>query len=295
MIDPPVTTHPALPHDGTDAHARPALPPERRVLGLAASTWPGLIAPIVVGILALGLWQALVWFNNTPSYVLPGPVLIGETLVSDWPTLSRSLLITMRITFAALAAAVVVGVALAVLFTQSKWVERSLFPYAVILQVTPVVAIAPLIIIWMNNLDLSLLVCAWIVAFFPILSNTIVGLNSADHNLVDLFRLYRASRGQTLIYLRLPAALPYFLAGLRISGGLSLIGAVVAEFVAGTGGNGSGLAFRILESGYQLKIPRMFAALLLISASGIAIYILTSLIAYFALRRWHESALQRET
>jgi NitT/TauT family transport system permease protein len=294
MTDRRATTHPAVPHDGTDAQARPALPVERRVLGVPASAWPGFIAPVVVGILALGLWEAAVRFNNIPSYILPGPVLIGQTLVSDWPTLSRSLLITLRITFAALAAAVVVGVALAILFTQSKWVERSLFPYAVILQVTPIVAIAPLIIIWVDNLDLSLLICAWIVAFFPILSNTIVGLNSADHNLVDLFRLYRASRAQTLVYLRLPAALPYFLAGLRISGGLSLIGAVVAEFVAGSGGHGSGLAFRILESGYQLKIPRMFAALLLISASGIAIYMVTSLIAHLALRHWHESAVQRE-
>jgi NitT/TauT family transport system permease protein len=180
------------------------------------------------------------------------------------------------------------------IFTQSRWLEKSLLPYAVVLQVTPVVAIAPLIIIWVGDIDLSLLICAWIVAFFPILSNTILGLNSADHNLVDLFQLYGASRWQTLWRLRLPAALPYFLAGLKISGGLALIGAVVAEFVAGTGGNASGLAYRILEAGYQLKIPRMFAALFLISASGVAIFIVTSAISYFALRRWHESALRRE-
>src|SRR5690606_7652884 len=114
-------------------------------------------------------------------------------------------------------------------------------------------------------INIALLICAWIVAFFPILSNTTLGLNSADHNLIDLFQLYGASRGQVLWNLRLPAAMPYFLAGLRISGGLSLIGAVVAEFVAGTGGRASGLAYRILESSYQLQIPRMFAALLLIS------------------------------
>ncbi len=187
-----------------------------------------------------------------------------------------------------------VGVSLAIIFTQSKWLEKSLFPYAVILQVTPVVAIAPLIIIWVGDINLSLLICAWIVAFFPILSNTILGLNSADHNLINLFQLYRASRWQTLRYLRLPAALPYFLGGLKISGGLALIGAVVAEFVAGTGGSASGLAFRILESGYRLEIPRMFAALILISLSGIAIFFLTSWIAYLALRHWHESAVRRE-
>jgi len=168
----------------------------------------------------------------------------------------------------------------------------SLFPYAVILQVTPVVAIAPLIIIWVDDIRLALLICAWIVAFFPILSNTTLGLNSADQNLTDLFRLYRASRWQVLRHLRLPTAMPYFLAGLRISGGLALIGAIVAEFVAGTGGRASGLAYRILEAGYQLQIPKMFAALVLVSLTGIAIFLAMSLISHLALRHWHESAMK---
>jgi NitT/TauT family transport system permease protein len=287
-----ITTQP--PHDGTDAEARPVFAQERRILGISASTWPGIIAPIVIGVLMLAAWETVVRVNHVPSYILPGPLLIGQTLVKDWGTLSGSLLITLRITFAALIAAITVGVALAIVFTQSKWLEKSLFPYAVILQVTPVVSIAPLIIIWVGDINLSLLICAWIVAFFPILSNTILGLNSADHNLVNLFQLYRASRWQTMRYLRLPAALPYFLGGLKISGGLALIGAVVAEFVAGTGGSASGLAYRILESGYRLEIPRMFAALILISLSGIAIFFLTSAIAYFSLRHWHESAVRRE-
>ncbi len=286
--------HGHVPHDGTDAEARPVFAEEKRVLGIAVSTWPGIIAPLVIGVLALALWEAAVRINQIPHYILPGPVLIAQTLVRDWATLSGSLLVTLRITFAALVAAVTVGVALAIIFTQSKWLEKSLFPYAVILQVTPVVSIAPLIIIWIGDINLSLLICAWIVAFFPILSNTILGLNSADHNLINLFQLYRASRWQTLRYLRLPAALPYFLGGLRISGGLALIGAVVAEFVAGTGGNASGLAYRILESGYQLNIPRMFAALIMISLTGIAIFFVTSWIAHMALRRWHESAVRRE-
>jgi NitT/TauT family transport system permease protein len=164
----------------------------------------------------------------------------------------------------------------------------------VILQVTPIVAIAPLIIIWVREPFLALLVCAWIVAFFPIVSNTTVGLNSADRNLLDLFRLYGASPGQTLLHLRLPTALPYFLAGLRISGGLALIGAVVAEFVAGTGGAETGLAFRILEAGYRLAIPRLFAALFLLSLTGIVIYLLLDLLSRQLLRRWHESARASE-
>lgn len=294
MTDLPLPTQTRVPPDGTDAGARPLVADERRIFGIAARTWPGIIAPVVIGILALSLWEAVVRIEGIPPYILPGPVLIAETLWTDWGTLSGSLLITLRITFAALAGAVIVGVALAVLFAQSKWLEKSLFPYAVILQVTPVVAIAPLIIIWVGDISLALLICAWIVAFFPILSNTILGLNSADHNLVNLFQLYRASRWQTLWYLRLPAALPYFLGGLKISGGLALIGAVVAEFVAGSGGSASGLAYRILESGYRLQIPRMFAALILISLSGIGIFILTSAIAHVVLRRWHESAMRRE-
>jgi len=250
--------------------------------------------PLVLGLLLLVGWEAGVRAFGIASYLLPGPIAIARTLVSDWRTLAESWWITMSIALAALAAAVVVGVGLAVLFSASKWVERSFYPYAVILQVTPIVAIAPLIIVWVNDTRLSLLICAWIVAFFPILSNTTLGLNSADRNLVDLFRLYRASGWQRLMYLKLPAAMPYFLAGLKISGGLSLIGAVVAEFVAGTGGEASGLAYRILESGYQLKIPRMFAALALISLSGILLFLALSLLSHLCLRRWHESEVREE-
>ena len=257
-------------------------------------TWQKIVAPLVIGLILLGLWEFIVRKAGIPHYILPGPWLILETLIADWGSLSQSLWITLQITGLALAGSVVIGGLLSILFTQSKWLELSLLPYAVILQVTPIVAIAPLIIIWVDDTLLSLLICAWIVAFFPILSNTILGLQSADHNLVDLFKLYGASRWQALRYLRLPAALPYFLAGLRISGGLALIGAVVAEFVAGSGGTASGLAFRILEAGYQLKIPRMFAALALVSGTGIVIFLLLSLISHLLLRRWHESAMRRE-
>lgn len=258
------------------------------------AAWARVVAPFALGVAMLLAWELFVRARGIPSFVLPAPSRIAATLVSDWSTLSGSLWITATITLAALSAAVVVGMLLAVLFTQSKWMELSLFPYAIVLQVTPVVAIAPLIIIWADDVNLSLLICAWLVAFFPILSNTTLGLNSADHNLVNLLQLYRASRWQTLVNLRLPAAMPYFLGGLRISGGLALIGAVVAEFVAGTGGTASGLAFRILESGYQMQIPRMFAALALISACGIIIFLCLSLVSHLALRKWHDSALRRE-
>src|SRR6266568_5570394 len=197
-------------------------------------------------------------------------------------------------TLEGLALAVAGGIGLAVLFNQSRLFEYSLYPYAVILQVTPIVAIAPLLLIYLPQQG-AVLACAWIVAFFPMLANTTLGLNSVDHNLVDLFKLYRASRTQVLWRLKLPSALPYILGGLKIAGGLSLIGAVVAEIAAGSAGAGSGLAYRIAESGYRLNIPRMFAALLLLSAAGVAIYFLLSGLSYLALRRWHESALRRES
>lgn len=253
-----------------------------------------ILLPLAICVLVLGAWEYVVLARGIPPYILPAPSLIARTLVADWSTLYPSLLVTLRLTFLALAAAVVGGVGLAILFAQSRLIELSLFPYAVMLQVTPVISIAPLIIIYVDNTTAALLICAWIVAFFPILANTTLGLNSADHNLINLFQLYGASRWQILWNLRLPAAMPYFLGGLRIAGGLSLIGAVVAEFAAGAGGTATGLAFRILEAGYRLQIPRMFAALILISAAGILIFLLFTAISHLALRHWHESAIRRD-
>jgi NitT/TauT family transport system permease protein len=251
-------------------------------------------APLAVGAILLALWEAVVRLQGIPPYILPGPLLIAKTLWTDGPSLLGSLLVTLRITLAALAAAAILGGGIALLFSLSRILALSLFPYAVILQVTPIVAIAPLVIIWVREPFMALLVCAWIVAFFPVVANTTVGLNSADRNLLALFRLYGASQAQILRYLKIPTALPYFLAGLRISGGLALIGAVVAEFVAGTGGAETGLAFRILEAGYRLAIPRLFAALFLLSATGIVIYLVLDGLSRLLLRHWHESAIADE-
>jgi NitT/TauT family transport system permease protein len=249
--------------------------------------------PILVLVLVLALWEAVVRVKGIPPYVLPSPSLIFRTLIDDWGLLSQSLLVTLVTTVEGFLLAAVGGVGLAVLFNQSRVLEYSLYPYAVVLQVTPIVAIAPLLLIYLPQ-PLAVLVCAWIVAFFPVLANTTLGLHSVDRNLVELFTLYGASRRQNLWRLKLPSALPYILGGLRIAGGLSLIGAVVAEIAAGSAGAGSGLAYRIAESGYRLNIPRMFAALLLLSVAGIVIFYALSLVNYLALRRWHESALERD-
>ncbi|MGI8525756.1 MAG: ABC transporter permease [Pseudolabrys sp.] len=252
-----------------------------------------ILLPAVLLALLVGLWHLTVSANNIPPYVLPGPGLVAATLVADWGLLWNSLVVTLVTTFEGFALAAVGGIGLAIVFNQSRLLEYSLYPYAVILQVTPVVAIAPLLLIYLPQ-HAAVLACAWIVAFFPVLANTTLGLNSIDHNLASLFALYRASRWQILWRLKLPAALPQILAGLRIAGGLSLIGAVVAEIAAGSAGAGSGLAYRIAESGYRLNIPRMFAALVLLSVAGIAIFFVLSLLTHLALRRWHESALAAE-
>ena len=249
--------------------------------------------PIVVLALGLAIWELAVRIGNVPPYILPSPGLILKTLVADWALLSQSLLVTLTTTVEGFLLAAVGGVGLAVIFSQSRLMEYSFYPFAVILQVTPIVAIAPLLLIYLPQ-HAAVLVCAWIVAFFPVLANSTLGLNSVDRNLADFFSLYGASRWQRLWRLQLPSALPYILGGLRIAGGLSLIGAVVAEIAAGSAGAGSGLAYRIAESGYRLNIPRMFAALLLLSLAGIVIFYLLSLINYLALRRWHESALGAE-
>ena len=252
------------------------------------------LMPLAIMALALFVWDRICVLNEIPPYILPRPWLVLTTLWEDAGILFPALLVTLKITALSLLLAAVGGVGLAVLFAQSRWVEMSFFPFAVVLQVTPIVAIFPLINIYVDNQTAKLLLCAWIVAFFPILSNTTLGLSSVDRNLIDYFRLNGASRWQMLWHLRLPAAMPYFLGGLKIAGGLALIGAVVAEFVAGAAGQESGLASRIIEAGYRLKIPRLFAALVLISATGILIFVILSTVSHLMLRRWHESAIEQE-
>ncbi len=253
--------------------------------------WLRWTAPVAVAIVALAAWQALVVAWDVPAYLVPSPLRVAQTLVADRTLLLESLGVTVGIALAALAAATLVGTAIALLFVQSRWIEASFFPYAILLQVTPIVAIAPLIIIWVRDTRTALILCATVVAIFPIISNTTLGLRSVDPGLLNLFRLNRATRWQTLTRLRIPSALPYFFGGLRIAGGLSLIGAVVAEFVAGTGGQGAGLAYQILLAGIQLNIPRLFAALVLIALAGVAFFAATVWIARLALSRWHESEL----
>lgn len=250
--------------------------------------------PLIVGLVLLAVWQGLVTALELPPYLVPSPVLMVKTLWTDAAALGASLWVTVKVTVLAFALATVAGVLISFLFVQSKRIETALFPYAVLLQVTPIVAVAPLIIIWVKDPTLSMVICASLVALFPIISNTTLGLRSVEPDLQAYFRLQRAGRLQTLWRLRIPSALPYFFGGLRISSGLALIGAVVAEFVAGTGGQGAGLAYQILQAGFQLNIPRMFAALLLISLTGVALFVLMAWLTRVALGGWHASELSHD-
>ncbi|MET0971303.1 MAG: ABC transporter permease subunit [Tardiphaga sp.] len=269
------------------------LPAVDRAQARFGARWRRLAPPIVVLFALMLIWDLVVRIEEIPPYILPGPLLVLQTLIADWPILSASLGVTLLTALEGFVAAAIGGIALALLFNRSRWLEHSLLPYAIVLQVTPVIAIAPLMLIYLPQ-QAAVVVCAWIVAFFPVLANTTLGLNSVDRNLAGLFQLYKASRWQTLRYLQLPAALPFILGGLRIAGGLSLIGAVAAEIAAGAAGAGSGLAYRISESSYRLNIPRMFAALLLLSVAGLVIYMLLALVSHLLLRRWHDSALRKE-
>lgn len=244
------------------------------------------LPPLVVGLAVLSLWEAACRGFAIPDYLFPAPSVIAASLVQNGPDLLRALWSTMRVTLIAFALSTVLGTLVAFLFVQSRFIERGFFPYAVMLQVTPVVAVAPLIIILVRDTQVALVICATIIAIFPMISNTTVGLRSVDPGLSNLMRVYRASRLQTLLRLRIPSALGYFFAGLRISSGLALIGAVVAEFVAGTGGRSAGLAYEILQAGFQLDIPRMFAALSLITAAGILLFLAMSGLSRLALGSW---------
>ncbi|GBR53930.1 ABC transporter ATP-binding protein [Acetobacter pomorum] len=235
-----------------------------------------LFAPLAVGVLFLLLWQGICYIWHIPPYLMPAPSDIAHSLFSNINPLCHALYSTLTVTLAALLVSVVFGVLVAFVLVQHPLIERSLMPYVVLMQVTPVVALAPLIIILVKTTLLALIVCATLIAIFPIISNTLQGLKSVDPGLAAFFKMHKASRLKTLLRLQIPSALPMFMAGLQISSGLALVGAVVAEFVAGTGGNSAGLAYEILQAGFQMDIPRMFAALFMITLTGLALYMATS-------------------
>lgn len=257
--------------------------------------WVRVLAPSAVMLAFLGGWEAFVRRREVPEYVLPAPSVVAQTLWTERADLLRGLGVTLQTMFAALGLAIAGGVGMALLFSASRLLETSLFPPAVVLQVTPLIAVAPLLVVWLGDYPWAvLLLCALIVAFFPILSNTVTGLHSVDHNLRDLMRLYGATPWQSLTLLQAPSALPFFLSGLKVAANLALVGSIVAEFAVGASGSQTGLASTILESGFRLQIPRMFAALALVSATGVTVYFAIHLLSQWLLSPWHDSTAQRE-
>ncbi|MBL8643137.1 MAG: ABC transporter permease [Rhodospirillaceae bacterium] len=249
------------------------------------------LLPFMFGLAVLAVWEWGVAAAEIPDYVLPGPLAILKALGANLADLMAGLAVTLQVTVLALLLAALTGAGMAFALSQSKLAEQMLFPYAVILQVTPIVTVAPFVIIWVSDIFVVLLILAWMAAVFPIISNTLFGLKSVDTNLRDMFRLYGATRLQMAYRLLLPATLPHFLGGLRIAGGLALIGTVVAEMVAGTSGERSGLASRLLEASYRLELAKALACFVLLSATGLVLYALLDWISRRLLRHWHESAL----
>lgn len=277
-----------------DKHVRQLQSSGHRDHLLSGTNLAKALIPLALGMVVIGLWQALTQYYRVSPIVLPSPAAIAHAMAAHWPLLLTASWTTLSITLAAFVLAVIGGVSLAVIFSLSRTLEHALYPYAIVLQVTPVIAIAPIITIWIgyDRIDLVLLVLAWIVAFFPILANTTLGLRSADHNLIDLMRLYGASRWQILTRLQLPTALPFLVSAMKVSGGLALIGTVVAEFAAGTG-TATGLAWTITLATRNLEMPEAFAALALLSLLGIALFFALSALEWLLLHRWHESALRK--
>jgi len=265
-------------------------PPRPRGEPAPALKW---LLPLGLFAAVLCLWEYCVQAGLTTPNVFPAPSAIWNAFFVDWAKLQTAWINTIIVTGEGFILAVVGGVALAALFAQSRLVEYALYPYAIILQVTPVLAIAPLLMVFMSQ-GAVLLTCVWLVAFFPVLANTLTGLRSTDHNLLNLFELYGASSWQKLWVLRIRGALPYFLGGVRIAGGLSLIGAVVADLAAGRGGSKSGLGYTIYLAPRDFAYPRAYAALALLSLTGVIIFLVLSYVSHLLLHKWHESALRRE-
>lgn len=256
---------------------------------LGRAVWPAGAAVVMIGI-----WYAAIWLFNIPRYLLPAPHAIVIEAINRWDYLIQGTLLTFSSALAGFILAGVIGITAATILSQSKLLEKSLYPYAIVLQTLPIVAIAPMVVVWMGTGRQTIAVIAFIVAFFPIISNTTLGLTSTDHNLINLLELYSANRLQLLLKLRIPYAIPYIVGGLRISAGLAVIGAIVGEFVAGMGGRAGGLGYQIAEAATMVQTTYLFAAAFAACAMGLIVFIAVNSASHFLLRNWHESSVQRE-
>ncbi|WP_353737811.1 ABC transporter permease [Kyrpidia sp.] len=252
------------------------------------------ISPIAVFFGFVLIWQFGLQILNVPVFLIPKPTDIFQAAVENLGNLTQSALQTVTESLVGFVMSFVGGVLGAVLMASSKILERSLYPYAIILQTIPIVAIAPIIVIWFGAGLNAIVIIAFIIGFFPMISNTLIGLNSVDHNMLNLFRLYNASKWQTMWKLRLPAALPYMMAGLKISCTLSVVGAIVGEYIAGIGGGSGGLGYAITVAATRLQTAYLFACGLAASLLGIVLFLVIQLISKWILSSWHESEMSVE-
>lgn len=251
--------------------------------------------PLVVFGLFVAGWATLTaTVYKDRGYLLPSPSAVVEAAVTNAAELRDATLITLYESALGFGSAIAIGITAAIIMSQAKWLERSLYPYAVMLQTVPIVAVAPVIVLWFGYNQTSVIVISFMIALFPIINNTLVGLLSSDRNHVDLFRLHKAGRFTQFIKLRLPSALPYMFAGLRVSAGLSVIGAIVGEFIIGAGGSEGGLGVKVIFSQSKLDTSMLFAEVLAATGLGLSFFMLVSLLGSVLLRNWHESAMSTE-
>jgi NitT/TauT family transport system permease protein len=250
-----------------------------------------LLNSIVVLLLLLGIWQAIVSLNHLPAYILPGPLLVAKALHDRLPSLLSSLLITAEEAAGGLAASIVVGVGIAMVFAQWRWFRQLFFPYTILLQTVPIVAIAPLIILWVGAGIFAVTVVTFIICLAPIIANTTQGLVSVDENLVHLFLMYNASPSQVLFKLRLPNSLPSLFTGIRISAGISVIGGITGELFAGSTRVGEGgLGYAIIYASNQMETAYLFALVVAATALGFSFFFIVMFLEWLALHNWHESS-----
>ena len=259
--------------------------------------WRGIqtsIPPMIAFVLLVAVWEIVVDIFKIPHYLLPGPILVAQTAITRWGDLVTAVNTTFFAALAGLALSIFVGITGSLVMSQSRVLERSLYPYAVILQTIPIIAIAPLVVIWLGAGTPAVIVISFLISLFPMISNTSAGLTSTDHNLLNMFDLYNANWWQRIVKLKLPFALPYIMTGLRTSSGLAIIGAIVGEFVGGIAGQRGGLGYVLTAAAIRLDMGYLFAAAFSSAMLGISIFIVVSFIQNLTLRHWHESAVTRE-
>ncbi len=253
-----------------------------------------LLGPILALIIFLSLWQFVPIMLDIKPFILPKPTDVVEAAIDNWHLLWPAMQVTIFESVIGFLLSAVVGIGISILLASSRVLEISLYPYAVILQTIPVVAIAPIVVIWFGSGFNSIVIISFLIGFFPVVSNTLMGLNSVDKNMGDLFKLYNASKWQTMFKLRIPAAMPFIMSGLKISCTLAIIGSITGEYIAGIGGGKGGLGYAITVAAVQLKTPYLFACAISGALFGIVFYLLVSYLSRLVLKSWHESAMKVE-